>query len=150
MSQSDDDWTSEDEREVDRFMRGFEHLWNCAVCLVPAQAGAYLEFQYRDTDSLFRYCFKDIDTGLYWLRCPYCKHSFHKDCATNLRFGEIEYYGWACCREVDYTCFRGGPTAGVLDYINVTVSPCVSLCVSDILLGLQYMCFAFLFRPLRS
>ena len=122
MSQSNDsDWTSEDEREVEKSMRGFEYLWNGAVCLIPAQAGLSLELQYRDDLQLYRYCFLDTDTRKYWLRCPYCKHSFHRDCATNLRLGEIEYYGWACCREIDYTLFRGGPTEGALEYIEVIV-----------------------------
>lgn len=105
-------------------MRGFEYLWNCAVCLRPAQCGLSLEEQFRDTDSLFQFTFYDPTEKVYWLRCPYCRHSFHKECATNLRLGELEYYGWACCREVDYTVFRGGviPNRDVLGYIHVNFS----------------------------
>lgn len=102
-------------------MRGFQYLWNCAICLKPAQCGLILEDQYRDTDSLYQYTYFDTAENIYWLRCPYCQHSFHKNCATNLSLGEIEYYGWACCREIDYTVFRGGliPNRDVLTYIDV-------------------------------
>lgn len=134
------------DEELDRFMRGFEYLWNCAVCLQPAQCGLILEDQYRDTDSLLQYTYFDTVEKVYWLRCPYCQHSFHKNCATNLTLGELEYYGWACCREIDYTHFRGGliPNRDVLSYIDV-----IRLCAyifghfSVLLFGVTFQHFYF-------
>lgn len=126
QAQDDSDYITDtdDEVELERFMRGFQYLWNCAVCLRPAQCGLILEDQYRDIDSLYQFSYFDTSENIYWLRCPYCEHSFHKDCATNLSLGEIEYYGWACCREIDYTVFRGGLVRNrdVLSYIDVNLS----------------------------
>lgn len=142
MTQAYSSDDSSDE-EVERFMRGFEYLWNCAVCLRPAQCGVILEDQYRDTDALLQFTYFDTSDNVYWLRCPYCKHSFHKDCATNLSLGEIEYYGWACCREVDYTVFRGGLVTDVLGYIDVIVFLHFSLVFFGNLFGLIPFIFRF-------
>lgn len=150
---SSDSNDSTDE-EVESFMRGFEYLWNCAICLRPAHCGVSLEEQFRDIDSLFQYTFYDPTEKVYWLRCPYCLHSFHKNCATNLRLGELEYYGWACCREVDYTVFRGGliRNRDVLGYIRVNylLSFSVTFSVKLVLVLSIDRLFLFLFQLMST
>ena len=75
---------------------GHEYNWICAICLCPAQAGVWLEFQFIEfplNPLIF-----DINQKA-WTYCVTCGHKFHFECITQA-YTEAEFWlfgPYRCC-----------------------------------------------------
>ena len=84
-----------DVSEIRHLLTGHQYKWICSICLIPAQSGVILEYQYIEHCDIVVY--SDTD-GQSWLRCIDCFHSFHARCVTCLSDAEIHIFrSFKCC-----------------------------------------------------
>ena len=56
-----------------------EYNWDCTICLTPAQAGVWLEFQFVEFPQ--NQLIFDINRKA-WIYCVTCGHKFYFQCIT--------------------------------------------------------------------